>query len=107
VEQDQLLNVFELTVNEMQALEGADALLILTEWKIFHNPDFEGIKALMRHPYIVDGRNLYNPQALFEWGIAYQGVGRRNALCQSLSFDRPIQPVLSVSMVEDSLMAHA
>ncbi|PVE42116.1 UDP-glucose dehydrogenase family protein [Limnohabitans planktonicus] len=107
VGQDHLLKAFELAVNEMQALDGADALLILTEWKNFHNPDFEGIKALMRHPYILDGRNLYNPQALFEWGIAYQGVGRRNALCQSLSFDRPNEPVLSVSMDEESLMAHA
>ena len=78
---------FELASDDMQALEGADALMVLTEWKIFHNPDFELMKRLMRRPFILDGRNLYNPEALSELGMAYQGVGRRNELVQLLSFD--------------------
>ena len=70
--------------HEMQPVEGADALLVVTEWKNFQNPDFEAIRDSMRTPLILDGRNLYNPQALQEAGIAYQGIGRRNALALHL-----------------------
>jgi UDPglucose 6-dehydrogenase len=84
------LERLSLASNEMQALEGADALLVLTEWKHFHNPDFSAMKALMRTAYILDGRNLYNPQALTDWGIAYQGVGRRNHLALSVDFAAPV-----------------
>jgi UDPglucose 6-dehydrogenase len=80
------LDRFSLADDEMQALEGADALMVLTEWKIFHNPDFQAIKAKMRQPLILDGRNLYNPEALGELGIAYLGVGRRNALADLAHF---------------------
>ena len=79
------LEGFELVATDMQALEGADALMVLTEWKNFHNPDFLAMKELMRYPLILDGRNLYNPEALRELGMAYQGVGRRNNVV--LSFD--------------------
>lgn len=78
------LQRFELVSHEMQAVAGADALVVVTEWKHFHNPDFDAIKASMRLPLIIDGRNLYNPQALLERGIAYQGIGRRNALALDL-----------------------
>lgn len=61
-------------------LQGADALLILTEWKCFHSPDFARMRALMRDPLILDGRNLYDPQVLQALGVAYLGIGRRNAL---------------------------
>jgi UDPglucose 6-dehydrogenase len=81
-----LLERFELAASDMQALEGADALMVLTEWKNFHNPDFEAMKDLMRKPFILDGRNLYNPEALSELGVAYQGVGRRNDLAQLMDF---------------------
>jgi UDPglucose 6-dehydrogenase len=59
-----------------QALAGADALVIVTEWKEFRSPDFERIKATLRQPVIFDGRNLYNPALLEKQGIAYYGVGR-------------------------------
>lgn len=75
-----LLSHFSLVSQEMDALKDADALMILTEWKNFHNPDFQAMKLSMRTPYILDGRNLYNPDALADLGIAYQGVGRRNEL---------------------------
>ena len=84
-----LLGHFELAVSDMQALEGADALMVLTEWKNFHNPDFEAMKAVMRTPFILDGRNLYNPEALSELGMAYQGVGRRNDLALQMDFSLP------------------
>ena len=89
----ELLQRFEIVPSDLQALQGAAALLVLTEWKNFHNPDFEAMKALMRTPFIVDGRNLYNPQALLALGMAYQGVGRRNALVQGLRFDRSQAPL--------------
>ena len=85
-----LLERFELAASDMQALEGADALMVLTEWKNFHNPDFEAMKAVMRKPFILDGRNLYNPEALSELGMAYQGVGRRNDLAQLMDFGAPV-----------------
>jgi UDPglucose 6-dehydrogenase len=85
-QESHLLGRFELAASDMQALEGADALMVLTEWKNFHNPDFEAMKALMRKPFILDGRNLYNPEALSELGVAYQGVGRRNDLAQLMDF---------------------
>ena len=75
-----LLDRFVLADSAMQALDGADALLVVTEWKTFHNPDFDAIKATMRQPIILDGRNLYNPEMLQSLGIVYQGIGRRNAL---------------------------
>jgi UDPglucose 6-dehydrogenase len=78
----QLLNHFSIVPHDMDALKDADALLVLTEWKNFHNPDFQTMKSLMRHAYILDGRNLYNPDALADIGIAYQGIGRRNDLIQ-------------------------
>lgn len=58
------------------ALEGADALAIVTEWNEFRNPDFEVMSRLMRQPIIFDGRNLYNPTQMAARGFIYQGIGR-------------------------------
>jgi UDPglucose 6-dehydrogenase len=60
-----------------EAVEGADALVVVTEWNEFREPDFARIKSLMRHPAIFDGRNIYNPSQLREMGFHYQGIGRR------------------------------
>ena len=62
----------------MIALDGCDALVIVTEWKAFRSPDFELLKAKLKNPIIFDGRNLYEPQAMQELGIEYQGIGRHN-----------------------------
>jgi UDPglucose 6-dehydrogenase len=74
------LSRLKLVGDAISALDGADALLLVTEWKQFHNPDFHLIRETLRYPLIIDGRNLYDPQQLQELGIAYQGIGRRNAL---------------------------
>jgi UDPglucose 6-dehydrogenase len=58
------------------ALEGADALAIVTEWSEFRSPDFERIKAVLKQPVIVDGRNLYDPNYLKRIGLTYYGIGR-------------------------------
>jgi UDPglucose 6-dehydrogenase len=62
--------------DRMAALEGADALLIATEWKEFRSPDFEAVRAALRQPVIVDGRNLYHPPAMRELGFEYLAIGR-------------------------------
>jgi UDPglucose 6-dehydrogenase len=59
-----------------EALKGADALLVVTEWKMFRAPDFDRIKGLLKSPVIFDGRNLYEPLDLKEMGFTYQGIGR-------------------------------
>jgi UDPglucose 6-dehydrogenase len=58
------------------ALEGADALAIVTEWLEYRNPDFGKIKSLMAQPLIVDGRNLYDPVKLGRLGFTYDSIGR-------------------------------
>jgi UDPglucose 6-dehydrogenase len=58
------------------ALEGADALAIVTEWQEFRNPDFEVMRRLLRGQVIFDGRNLYEPKAMDGYGFTYYGIGR-------------------------------
>jgi UDPglucose 6-dehydrogenase len=60
-----------------EAVEGADALLVVTEWNEFREPDFDRIKTAMRRPAIFDGRNIYDPAELRRRGFHYQGIGRR------------------------------
>jgi UDPglucose 6-dehydrogenase len=67
----------KLCQRSYEAVEGADALLVVTEWNEFREPDFERIKSLMRRPAIFDGRNIYNPRIVKDLGFHYEGVGRR------------------------------
>ncbi|GAA5161273.1 UDP-glucose/GDP-mannose dehydrogenase family protein [Viridibacterium curvum] len=60
----------------MSALEGADALVIVTEWKEFRSPDFDGIKAKLKSPVIIDGRNMFSPELPRAAGLEYSGIGR-------------------------------
>ncbi|TAM94816.1 MAG: UDP-glucose/GDP-mannose dehydrogenase family protein [Rhodanobacteraceae bacterium] len=60
----------------MLALDGADALAVVTEWKVFRSPDFARIKAALKTPVIFDGRNLYDPATVEAEGLAYYGIGR-------------------------------
>ncbi|MEP6940113.1 MAG: UDP-glucose/GDP-mannose dehydrogenase family protein [Rudaea sp.] len=62
------------------ALEGADVLVIVTEWKAFWSPDFNRIRNALRSPAIFDGRNIYEPAVVEEAGIAYYGIGRGRSL---------------------------
>ncbi len=63
-----------------EALTGADALLVVTEWKEFRNPDFDAIKAALKQPLIFDGRNIYDPALMRMHGIEYSGIGRGMAV---------------------------
>lgn len=60
----------------MGALDGADALLIVTEWKMFRAPDFNRIRNSLKQPLIFDGRNMYDPAWLREQGFEYHAIGR-------------------------------
>ena len=62
--------------NPMGALDQADALVIVTEWKEFRSPDFDAIKATLKNPVIFDGRNLYDPKFVRDAGIEYFAIGR-------------------------------
>jgi UDPglucose 6-dehydrogenase len=62
--------------SQTAALEGADALIIVTEWREFRSPDFENIKSKLKQPVIFDGRNLYDPKLVRSMGIEYQAIGR-------------------------------
>jgi UDPglucose 6-dehydrogenase len=75
----------EFVDEEMQAAHGADALVILTEWKVFKSPDFDALKRMLKAPLIFDGRNLYEPDVLLELGVEYHAIGRRHALCNAPS----------------------
>ncbi|HEU5196220.1 MAG TPA: UDP-glucose/GDP-mannose dehydrogenase family protein [Methylomirabilota bacterium] len=66
----------ELAAGAMEALQGADALVIMTEWKAFRSPDFDAVKAALRHPVIIDGRNLYEPAVVRSHGLEYHAIGR-------------------------------
>ncbi len=67
----------KLVDSPMEALEGADALLIVTEWKVFRSPNFDAMKTLLKAPLVFDGRNLYEPQAMREMGFDYNPIGRQ------------------------------
>ena len=66
------------TIN-YDALSGADALLILTEWQPYRRPDLERIRALLRTPVIIDGRNLFDPDRMNDAGFEYYSIGRPSA----------------------------
>ncbi len=63
----------------LAAAEGADALVIVTEWKEFRSPDFERLRALLRTPLVFDGRNLWDPALPEAAGLEYHAIGRRTA----------------------------
>jgi UDPglucose 6-dehydrogenase len=71
---------FVLCNSRMEALRGADALIVVTEWQEFCNPDFEVLKAQLKQPVIFDGRNIYDPVRLNHLGFRYFAVGRGESL---------------------------
>lgn len=66
----------QLCNRPMDALHGADALIIVTEWSLFRSPDFDAIGQALKYPVIFDGRNLYDPDHLREQGFIYYAIGR-------------------------------
>ena len=66
----------EYANNPMNAIEGADALVLVTEWNEFRRPDFDRIKAGLKQPVVFDGRNIWSRTKLEELGFEYRGIGR-------------------------------
>jgi UDPglucose 6-dehydrogenase len=66
----------EFGASPREVLEGADALIIVTEWKEFRSPDFGDLKRLLRQPLVFDGRNLYDPTVVRDAGLEYYSIGR-------------------------------
>jgi len=60
----------------LDALHGADALVIMTEWKAYRSPNFTAMQAAMKAPVIFDGRNLFEPERMASAGFHYTGIGR-------------------------------
>jgi UDPglucose 6-dehydrogenase len=83
VAMDEARRVFALESSQLEfaptpndALEGADALIIVTEWRHFRSPDFARMKQLLKQPVVFDGRNLFNPRTVRNAGIEYHPIGR-------------------------------
>ena len=66
----------KLADEQYAALDGADAMILITEWKPFRHPDFNRVKKIMKNPIIFDGRNQYDPEFLRAAGFEYSGIGR-------------------------------
>ena len=62
--------------NTYDAAKGADVLLVLTEWNVFREPDFKKLRAVMKNPLILDGRNIFTPQQIRSLGFTYASIGR-------------------------------
>ncbi len=70
----------QLVEHAYDALDGVDAMVLVTEWKPFRHPDFERMKRIMKQPIVFDGRNQYEPESLAAAGFEYVGIGRSNRL---------------------------
>jgi len=70
-------DILEYVDEQYKALENADALLILTEWNEFRNPDFDKIKSLLKSKLIFDGRNIFDLNKMIEMGFIYYSIGRK------------------------------
>ncbi len=71
-------NRIHFSEDEYEALRGADALAVVTEWSEFRTPDFQKIKKLMKKPLIFDGRNIYNQAELRKWDSPITASEERN-----------------------------
>ncbi len=75
-----LLDRLTYVEDPQAAVQGADALVIVTEWKAYRSPDLARLKSAMKAPLVFDGRNLYEPDQMAEAGFEYHGIGRRGPL---------------------------
>jgi UDPglucose 6-dehydrogenase len=73
------LNDLVLCESPESALDGADSLVVITEWNLFRSPDFELIRNRLKDLVIFDGRNLYDPEFLAKQGFTYYSIGRETA----------------------------
>jgi UDPglucose 6-dehydrogenase len=72
-------NRIDYAETNYEALVGADALVVVTDWNEYRHPDFERVKRTLKQPVIVDGRNLYDVEKMRELGVRYHSIGRPSA----------------------------
>jgi UDPglucose 6-dehydrogenase len=72
-------NRIDYAETNYEALAGADALVVVTDWNEYRHPDFERVKRTLKQPVIVDGRNLYDVEKMRELGVRYYSIGRPSA----------------------------
>jgi UDPglucose 6-dehydrogenase len=77
-DQAQLLRNITFVAKPMDAALGADALVVLTEWKNYKSPNLRALRDTLRAPLVLDGRNIYDPHAMAAAGLTYIGIGRNN-----------------------------
>jgi UDPglucose 6-dehydrogenase len=82
-----VLRELEITYakNPYESAKGCDALLILTEWREFAALDLTRIRAALKHPIVIDGRNLYSPQQMADEGFIHHSIGRSASIPEHLS----------------------
>jgi UDPglucose 6-dehydrogenase len=68
----------EIVPNAYEAATGADAVIIVTEWREFRTPDWDQLRALMKSAVVIDGRNLFSPAVVKAQGFEYDAIGRRD-----------------------------
>jgi UDPglucose 6-dehydrogenase len=73
-----LLRNITFVAKPMDAVHGADALIVLTEWKNYKSPNLRALRDALRSPLVLDGRNIYEPHAMAANGLTYMGIGRNN-----------------------------
>jgi UDPglucose 6-dehydrogenase len=89
------------------AASGCDALLILTEWREFAELDLERMRAALKHPIVIDGRNLYSAKRMADAGFMYHSIGRATGVPEHLSAAHHGEPRLRPSAVADARSAVA
>jgi UDPglucose 6-dehydrogenase len=81
----QLIPQLQLANSPEAALQGADALVLLTEWDVFKHPDFATMATHLIDKALFDGRNLYDPATVRDYGLYYEGIGRRKTVSTILN----------------------
>ena len=74
---ERMMSGVQMRANAYEVAEGADLLILCTEWNEFKQLDLGRLKQLMKRPVLVDGRNLYDPRRMKEVGFQYRGIGRQ------------------------------
>lgn len=87
----------DYATDHYEAVQGADALIIVTEWPAFRNPDFEKLQQSLKQPVIFDGRNLYSPSRMEELGFYYESIGRKTAHAEHKASGASIAPATESS----------
>lgn len=104
----ELLRNITFVAKPVDAVTGADALVLLTEWKIYKSPNLRAMKEAMRTPLVLDGRNLYEPHAMAQAGFTYLGIGRNNRALLPPEQRVAAEPSAAADALEpaSSLLAH-